>query len=201
MFFGLVQIRRKTPERHLRELRAGLVSPHVPLAAAPRAYPRNSTASPFTITVMTHLFFVAFVVARLAAGVAEQAPGVAKDDVLLAELQQALAKAWVSGDKATIDRIIAADWKSTGPASRMTDRAAVLADVFETRRHRIHRVEIDDVTVRVFGDAAVVTGRTHGVGAFEGSPYDVAIRFTDTFVRREGRWQAVASHASLVAGR
>ena len=28
--------------------------------------------------------------------------------------------------------------------------------------------------------------------------YDVVIRFTDTFVRRDGRWRAVASHASLV---
>lgn len=123
-----------------------------------------------------------------------------KDEVVLAALQQALAQAWVSGDRATIDRIIAPDWRSTGPDGRMTDRAGVLADVFETRRHRIHRVEIDDVTARVFGDAAVVTGRTHGVGEFEGAAYDVVIRFTDTFVRRDGRWQAVASHASLLAG-
>ena len=123
-----------------------------------------------------------------------------KDEVVLAALQQALAQAWISGDRATIDRIIAPDWRSTGPDGRMTDRAGVLADVFETRRHRIHRVEIDDVTARVFGDAAVVTGRTHGVGEFEGAAYDVVIRFTDTFVRRDGRWQAVASHASLLAG-
>jgi len=58
-------------------------------------------------------------------------------------------------------------------------------------------VEIDDVRVRVFGDAAVVTGRTHGAGEVAGTPYDVVIRFTDVFVRRNGRWEAVASHASL----
>ena len=83
----------------------------------------------------------------------------------------------------------------------MTDRAAVLSDVFETRRHKIHRIEIDNLNARVFGDAAVVTGRTHGVGEVEGSTYDVVIRFTDTLVRRDGRWQVVASHASLLAGR
>lgn len=112
---------------------------------------------------------------------------VAKDEAHVAELQQALAKAWVRADRATIDRIIAPDWTSTGPDGRTTDRAAVFADVFETRRHKIHRVEIDDVTARVFGNAAVVTGRTHGTGEFEGSAYDVTIRFTDTFVRRDGR--------------
>jgi hypothetical protein len=74
----------------------------------------------------------------------------------------------------------------------------VLAQVFETSVHKIDNLEIDDVKARVFGHSAVVTGRTHGVGEFEGFAYDVVIRFTDTFVRREGRWQAVASHASLV---
>jgi ketosteroid isomerase-like protein len=58
---------------------------------------------------------------------------------------------------------------------------------------------VDDVTVRVFGDAAVVTGRTHGRGSYAGTPYDVTIRFTDVFIRRDNRWQAVVSHASLAS--
>lgn len=151
---------------------------------------------------MRRLILVTFlIVAGLAAPGIAQRGGAAKEEIVLAELQQALAKAWMSADRATVERIIAPDWKHTTPDGRMTDRAAVFADVFETRRHRIHRVEIDEVRARVFGDAAVVTGRTRGAGEFEGSAYDVVIRFTDTFVRRNGRWQAVASHASVVAGR
>jgi hypothetical protein len=122
----------------------------------------------------------------------------AQDETVLVELQQVLAKAWVSGDRTTVERIIAPEWTSTGPDGRTTDRASVLVQVFETRAHKIHRLEIDDVTARVFGDAAVVTGRTRGMGEFEGSAYDVTIRFTDTFVRRGDQWQAIASHASLV---
>jgi hypothetical protein len=120
------------------------------------------------------------------------------DEAELTELQQLLAKAWLTGDRATVERIIAPEWTSTGPDGHTTDRARVLAQVFETGAHKIGALEIDDVKVRVFGDAAVVTGRTHGVGEFEGAGYDVVIRFSDTFVRREDRWQAVASHASLV---
>lgn len=150
---------------------------------------------------MTRLVLLALVVAGLTVRGAGQGFGVGNDEKALAELQQTLSKAWVGGDRATIERIIAPDWSSTGPDGRITDRAGVLGAVFETRLHRIHRVEIDDVKVRVFGDAAVVTGRTHGVGEVEGATYDVFIRFTDTFVRREGRWQAVVSHASLLPGR
>jgi hypothetical protein len=119
----------------------------------------------------------------------------------LVQLQQTLANAWLAGDRPAVERIIAPDWKSTGPDGRLTDRRRVLSDVFESRIHKIRRLEIDDVTARVFGDAAVVTGRTHGVGEFDGASYDVVIRFTDTFVRIDGRWQAVASHASILTPR
>ena len=116
---------------------------------------------------------------------------------VLLQLHQTLAEAWVSGDRAAIERIIAPDWVSTGPDGERTDRAAIVAAVFETRAHTIQRLENDDIRVYMFGDAAVVTGRTHGVGVFAGTPYDVVIRFTDTFVRRSGGWHAVVSHASI----
>jgi hypothetical protein len=74
----------------------------------------------------------------------------------------------------------------------------VLGEVFDTHVHRIHQIGIDGVEVRLFGEAAVVSGRTHALGEFAGQSYDVWIRFTDVFVRRQGQWQAVASHASLL---
>jgi hypothetical protein len=122
------------------------------------------------------------------------------DEAELIELQQVLARAWVTRDRETVERIIAPEWWSTGPDGSASDRVRVLTQVFETAAHKILYLKIDDVMARVFGDAAVVTGRTHGVGEFEGARYDVVIRFTDTFVRRGGHWQAVASHASLVHG-
>ena len=123
-----------------------------------------------------------------------------QDEAVLLEMQQALAKAWLTRDWPTLERIIAPEWTSTGPDGRASDRARVLAQVFETGVHKIHALKIDEVEARVFGDAAVVTGRTHGVGEFNSVRYDVVIRFTDVFVRRAGRWQAVASHSSLVQG-
>ena len=121
-----------------------------------------------------------------------------QDEAELIELQQILVKAWLTGDRTMVERIIAPEWISTGPDAGTTDRATVLAQVFETGVHQIRDLKVDDVKARVFGDAAVVTGLTHGLGEFDGSNYDVFIRFTDTFVRREGRWQAVASHSSLI---
>ena len=135
------------------------------------------------------------------AAVANQNSQMAQDEAALEKIHHDLAKAWISGDRTTIERTIAPDWRSTGPDGRSSDRGRVLADVFDTRVHTIRRVENDDVQVRVFGDAAVVTGRVHGVGEFAGTAYDVVIRFTDTFIRRGDQWQVVASHSSLGAPR
>ena len=117
----------------------------------------------------------------------------------LAELQQVLARAWVVRDRAAIERIVASDWTTTGPDGSVRTRAQVLAEVFDTHIHRIQQIALDAVEVRLFGEAAVVSGRTHAMGEFARQKYDVWIRFTDVFVRRGGQWQAVASHASLLA--
>jgi hypothetical protein len=125
--------------------------------------------------------------------------GMADSHKELTEIQQRLAKAWVAADRAAVEHIIAQDWTVTGADGRVSTRFDVLRDAFETKVHRIVALEIDDVRVRMFGDAmAVITGRTHGRGEYGKVPYDVTIRFTDVFVRRDGRWQAVASHASLL---
>src|SRR4030095_8614646 len=126
---------------------------------------------------------------------ASAAPG---PEESLEALQQVLAKAWVAGDRATIERVIAPDWTTTDPDGSVRTRAQVLSETFETRTHRIQRMAIDEVEVRLFGEAAVVSGRTHAVGEFDGQRYDVRIRFTDVFIKRRGEWQAVASHASLL---
>jgi uncharacterized DUF497 family protein len=46
---------------------------------------------------------------------AADTPGPARVEEVLAQLQQVLAKAWVAGDRATIERVIAPDWTTTGP--------------------------------------------------------------------------------------
>ena len=61
----------------------------------------------------------------------------------------------------------------------------------------IETFTIDDVSVRVFGDAAVVTGRTTVTTAGP-SPVTVKLRFTDVLIRRSGRWLAVASQATSI---
>jgi hypothetical protein len=62
------------------------------------------------------------------------------------------------------------------------------------RERKIDSLSSDNLVVRAFGDAAVVTGRTTASAGGQ----TVILRFTDVFVRRDGRWLAVASQATPI---
>jgi hypothetical protein len=53
--------------------------------------------------------------------------------------------------------------------------------------------------VHLYGDAAVVIGSAVQAGNFLGSPLATNLIFTDTFVKQNGKWRAVASHRSVAA--
>ena len=117
----------------------------------------------------------------------------------LREIQEELAAAWAARDRATIERLIAPDWSVTHIEGQRLTRSEVFRMMFEGDVSQAEPSTVDEVDVRIFGDAAVVTGRTHARGSLSGEPYDMQLRFTDVFVRRHEGWQAVASHATLIA--
>ena len=122
----------------------------------------------------------------------------AKDTRELNQIQQRLIKAWVSKDRETINSILADDWAVTDPAGRVLTKAQVMAEL-DSGERKLESGTIDEVNVRLFGDAAVVTGRTAATGSYQGNSVSVKLRFTDVFVKRSGRWYAVASQATLIA--
>jgi hypothetical protein len=121
------------------------------------------------------------------------------DQEQLRDIQHRLARAWVETDRGFIERILAPEWSVTQANGSVVSRAAVLHTAFETGALHVTRMVVDEVTVQMFGTAAVVRGRTAATGTDQGLEINVRLRFTDLFLKRNGEWQAVASHASLLA--
>lgn len=145
-------------------------------------------------TIGTVLLFVLVGVQGLS-GLGQGSP----DAETISNIEQQLAKAWVSRDRATIDAILAPEWSVTDAAGRVLTKQQVMQESFDSPDRRIETMAIDDVQVRTFGDMAVATGRTRATGSYRGTSSSMVLRFTDVFVRRGGRWQVVASHGSTVA--
>jgi hypothetical protein len=121
------------------------------------------------------------------------------DEQHLLDIEQGLARAWLERDRAFLERVLAPGWTVTQPDGTILDRSTVLGEFFDAVRFDTN--VIDEVDVKLFGDTAVVRGRTSVRATFNDMPVSATIRFTDVFIRRTHRWQAVASHASSLVAR
>jgi hypothetical protein len=123
--------------------------------------------------------------------VVETSAGVTQD---LEQIEQQLAATWKKGDCDGWGGFVAPEWTVTHITGEVMTRARVM-QMCRGGENPIAESTVDQVSVRPYGAMAVVTGRTTARtgGA---SPATVKLRFTDVFIRRAGRWQVVASHAT-----
>ncbi|MCA1625288.1 MAG: nuclear transport factor 2 family protein [Acidobacteria bacterium] len=56
----------------------------------------------------------------------------------------------------------------------------------------------DDVKVRIYKNAAVMTGRFTAKGSFRGKNIEIRERYTAVWVKKKGRWRLVAEQGNLV---
>ena len=116
----------------------------------------------------------------------------------LVQIERDLAVAWPQGDKQTIDRILAPDWSVTNALGQVQTKEQVMRDAFQSGTLKVRSARIEDIRVRLFGNTAIVTGRSVSEGLYAGRPFNATLRFTDVFVKRKRHWQAVASHACVL---
>lgn len=116
----------------------------------------------------------------------------------LRDLEHRLAIAWVEGDRSVIEKVLADDWSVIDLTGSILTKADVLEEAFATRDRKIVSMDIDDLSVRPYGNWAIVTGRTHATGEYQGAASEITLRFTDVFAYRGGNWQVVASQATLI---
>jgi ketosteroid isomerase-like protein len=115
----------------------------------------------------------------------------------LIKLEKEWADAAVKADVAALDHILADDFVSTDFEGTLWDKAKSLA-LMKSGEDKASSAVLDDMKARVYGDAAVVTGRATVKQVYKGRDLSGQYRFTDTFVKRGGRWQCVASQGTKI---
>ena len=116
----------------------------------------------------------------------------------LTQIENRLVKAWLESDRKTVDSILASEWSVIDLTGHVLTREQVLGELGSGDR-RIESGSVDELTIRAYGNTAIVTGRSVLAGTYKGNRASVTQRFTDVFVKRDGRWQAVASQGTQVA--
>lgn len=118
---------------------------------------------------------------------------------VLLRLEDDWAAGLVRRDIALFQRLLADGFVYTED-DRTVGRDAVLHDIV-AGTDTVQTAHNEDMKVHRFGTTGVVTGWLVIGGRGSSGPFTRRYRFTDTWLRRAGRWQIVAAHDYLVPPR
>ncbi|MDP9112677.1 MAG: nuclear transport factor 2 family protein [Acidobacteriota bacterium] len=116
----------------------------------------------------------------------------------LKQLEHDWSQASLKRDLATLDKIMADDWVSIDFQGRTSSKSETIANL-KSGLPATQAAGIGEMKVRVFGDSAIVTGSDTEKSSVKGKDVVDKYLWTDVFVKRDGRWQAVASQSTKVA--
>lgn len=120
-----------------------------------------------------------------------QAATLANDIEILEKLNASYMKAVQTSDVRWFGEHLAEDFLNSNPDGSLASRAGFLRQI--ARPATISNFEAGDVRIRIFGDIAIIHGRTTYNKA-DGRP--AAGRYTDVWARRNGHWVCIAAHVT-----
>jgi ketosteroid isomerase-like protein len=144
-----------------------------------------------------HICFLSLVLS--AATPAQGKQSKADSDAVISQTLQGMEQAWLNAEKnhdaAAFEKLVADDWIAISPYGKSQTKADRAAEI---KTADITSATLGDMKVRVFGDTAVVTGTDDEITMKDGAKSVDHYVWTDVFVKRDGRWLAVASQTAQI---
>ena len=120
------------------------------------------------------------------------------DQEILMQLERDWDEAHRSRDVAFVERLLADEFIATYDDGTRGNKAQELDRTARFDRQIVSST-LDEFTVRVYGDTAIVWVTHRLVGPSKGQRLELTFRYMDIFVMRDGRWQCVASQTTRVS--
>ena len=114
------------------------------------------------------------------------------------KLENDWSTAWQKKDATFLQKLFADEYLSTDQDGNTFTKSQELANL-ALAGTATTSFALSDMKVHVYGDVALVTGRNTIKATYKGNDTSGAYRFTDVIVKRDGRWQVVATHGSMVS--
>lgn len=130
--------------------------------------------------------------------------GWAKDGAQ-ADLHAALkaqADAWdaaiIKKDRQTIANNMSESFLQIGSDGKTADKAQFLENILSPDLV-IEPYTVEDFRIRTYGNTALINGVTDMHGTYQGKPFRIHYRYTDTYVREGGAWRVVNVQTTRIA--
>ena len=141
------------------------------------------------------LLATAMTIGLSVAGGAKDKPG--NTDQAVLSIEKEMLNALLKGDASASERYLADTYIFTGPDGEVSNKAQNVADL-KSGDLKFQSASLDDAKVSVYGDTAIVTFASTDKGTYKGKDISGKTRWTDVFVKKNGKWQIVASHGSRI---
>ena len=119
----------------------------------------------------------------------------ASHEETVARLERQVGEALTRSDVEALERYFADDFVGINPAGWEVTKADTLAQIGSSD-YEVESIINEVRRVRCYGDVAVVVARGTAKGKYRGQRADMTFVYTRIWVNRDGRWQAIAAHAS-----
>ena len=113
------------------------------------------------------------------------------------QLEEARNQAILKGDAAAIERMTADDYTFITLKGELRTKAEIVKG-FASGAFKYQSRTISDLKIRVYGDTAVVTGRSVQKGIENGEDYSGDYWFTRVYVKQNGAWMTVALQTTMI---
>ncbi len=113
----------------------------------------------------------------------------------ITDLEKQWTQAIVKKDVDTLDRILAKDFAGTSPTAHTYYRDNAIDDL-KSGRYVVTSMDLDEISVNVYPGAAVAFTSQEEKSKYDGKDNSGHYHYTDVWIKRDGKWQAVASHGS-----
>lgn len=118
-----------------------------------------------------------------------------KEEKELLKLEQQAGEAYKNRDKAFFRRQLADDFIATDALGNVYNKAQSLEALDKLK---IESYSLSELSVKIYGDTAIVTGIWTDKATFNGINSSGTYRFTDVAVKRNGRWLTIATQNTLL---
>jgi ketosteroid isomerase-like protein len=120
-----------------------------------------------------------------------------KSHILAAE--RTFFTALLTADRAALERLLADDFLLVDVMRGAENSKAALLDAVGGGMVRFESIEPAEARVRLYGDTAVVNGRTQMKMTFAGNAATVQSRYTHVFVKQQGEWRFASAQGTPIA--
>jgi len=104
-------------------------------------------------------------------------------------------QAQIEGNRTELVRLLADDYTLVNSAGKTETKAQFVAES-SAPGFKLEPFVVKEAIEKVWSDGAVMGGVAHLKGVDGGKPFEVDLRFSDIWAKRNGKWQVIYTHAS-----